>query len=278
MLNDFTGEILKYVVCYSGGHSSALVAVEAVRKYGKENVILLNHNISSIVEHADIKRFKEEVADYLGVEITYANMDNFEDMPPLKVAVELSGFQFAPGQALCTYNLKTKPFYKWLKDNYPATPEHLNQEITILYGFDMNEKHRIIRRSGLLGAKGYYTDFPLALWDRTIQNIEEIGIERPITYDIFKHANCIGCLKAGRQHWYVVYCLYPELFKEAVEAESFIGHSIIKGIYLDEIEPKFAQMKERGVVPTDKTGSATFWASVRKELKEEDSMPCECAI
>lgn len=35
----------KAIVCFSGGHSSALVAIEAVRKYGKNNVILLNHNI-----------------------------------------------------------------------------------------------------------------------------------------------------------------------------------------------------------------------------------------
>ena len=70
---------MKYIVCYSGGHSSALVAVEAVRRYGKDNVILLNHDISSKVEHEDIKRFKQEVADYLGLSITYANADNFED-------------------------------------------------------------------------------------------------------------------------------------------------------------------------------------------------------
>ena len=49
--------VMKYIVCYSGGHSSALVAIEAVRKYGKEDVILLNHNISPEVEHKDIKRF-----------------------------------------------------------------------------------------------------------------------------------------------------------------------------------------------------------------------------
>ena len=63
---------MKYVVCYSGGHSSAICAVEAVRRYGRENVILLNHDICSRVEDKDIKRFKLEVADYLGIKITYA--------------------------------------------------------------------------------------------------------------------------------------------------------------------------------------------------------------
>ena len=54
----------KHIVCYSGGHSSALVAIEVVRKYGKENVILLNHDINPRFENNDIKRFKKEVSDY----------------------------------------------------------------------------------------------------------------------------------------------------------------------------------------------------------------------
>ena len=73
---------MKHIVCFSGGHSSALAAIETVRKYGRENVILLNHDISPHVEHEDIKRFKQEVADYLHIPITYANMPGWEDTPP----------------------------------------------------------------------------------------------------------------------------------------------------------------------------------------------------
>ena len=40
---------MKHIVCYSGGHSSALVAVEVVRKFGKENVVLLNHDINQLI-------------------------------------------------------------------------------------------------------------------------------------------------------------------------------------------------------------------------------------
>lgn len=65
---------MKHIVCYSGGHSSAIVAIEVVRKFGKENVILVNHDINISVESPDIKRFKKEVADYLGLEVTYVNI------------------------------------------------------------------------------------------------------------------------------------------------------------------------------------------------------------
>lgn len=71
---------MKHVVCYSGGHSSALVAVEVVRRFGAEHVTLLNHDINASVEDADIKRFKLEVASHLGVQIQYANHPKWDTM------------------------------------------------------------------------------------------------------------------------------------------------------------------------------------------------------
>lgn len=265
---------MKHIICYSGGHSSAITAIEVVRKFGNKDVILLNHNISSHVEHEDIKRFKQEVANYLGLDITYANMDGFEEMPPIKVAEKLSGFQFAPGQALCTYNLKTKPFYKYLEENCKD-----KENYTIYYGFDIEEENRIMRRQDIMRSMGYKTDFPLAYWNRTIYDTEEIGIDRPRTYKIFKHANCIGCLKAGKQHWYVVYCLRPDIFQEALEAEEIIGHSIIKGTFLKDLIPIYEETKAKGICPNDKENSATFWARVNDTIPEQMSfMPCDCAL
>lgn len=271
----------KYIVCLSGGHSSALVAIEAVRKVGKENVILLNHDISSEVEVQDIKRFKNDIADYLGIPITYANMDGWETKTPLKVCREIGAFKIGTGTALCTYNLKTKPFYEWLKKNYPVKKGEMREDITILYGFDKQEDHRIIRRIGVMQSMGYHTDFPLAYWNRTIKNTEEIGIKKPSTYQLFRHANCIGCLKAGKQQWYLVYCLYPEIWKEAILAESEIGYSILKDTYLEELEPKFKQMKCMGIVPSEKVNPQKFWAMTEKALPMEGQisfLPCECAM
>ena len=271
---------MKYIVCYSGGHSSALVAIETVRKYGKENVTLLNHNLSEEVEDIDIKRFKQEVADYLQIPITYANMPGWEHKTPLKVCRELGGWKFNNSPILCTYNLKTKPFYEWLKDNYPVANGEVNQDITLLYGFDKIETARIQRRIGVLGDQGYKTDYPLAFWERTLKQTEDIGIKKPSTYELFKHANCKGCLKAGKQSWYLVYCLYPELWKEAVETENEIGYSLIKDVYLEELEEKFKKMKCKGIVPSEKMKSGKFWSEVRKALPidgQESFLPCECS-
>lgn len=274
--------VMKYIVCFSGGHSSALCAIECVRKVGKENVILLNHNISEEVENNDIKRFKNEVAKYLGIDITYANMEGWENKTPLRVCKELGGFKFGNGPVLCTYNLKTKPFHKWLKDNYPVAPGEVREDITLIYGFDKKETNRIQRRIGVMINQGYKTDFPLAFWNRTIQSTEELGIKRPNVYELFRHANCKGCLKAGKQQWYLTYCLYPKLWEEAKETEKAIGYSILKDLFLEELEPKFASMKCKGIVPTEKIGSQRFWSMVNKSLPEIDGqmsfLPCECAL
>ncbi|WP_343009772.1 hypothetical protein [Clostridium celatum] len=275
-------ENVKYIVCYSGGHSSALCAIECVKRFGKENVVLLNHDISPEVEDLDIKRFKKEVADYLGLDITYANMEGWQYKTPLRICKELGGFKFGNSSAMCTTKLKTEPFYKWLKENYPVKKGEVREDVRIVYGFDSNETARIQRRIGVMLNMGYRCEFPLAFWsERNIENIEEIGIKRPKTYELMRHGNCKGCLKAGVQSWYLVYCLYPELWKEAVETENEIGYSILKDKFLEELEPKFKRMKCRGIVPTEKIKPQKFWSMVNKSLGIEGQisfLPCECSF
>jgi hypothetical protein len=269
---------MKYLVAFSGGHSSALVAIEAVRKHGKENVILLNHDISSQVEHQDIKRFKNEVADYCGIPITYANADNFEATPPLRV-VRDKMFISPTGRIMCTYWLKTLPFENYMRANFPTKPNKPTKAVTVLVGFERNEYHRIQRRNTILSAMGYLSDFPLAFWDRTIYQIEEVGIARPITYELERHANCIGCLKAGIQHWYVVYLLHREIFDDAVSFEKETGFHLHRDFFMESLIEKFESMKCAGIVPNNTIESHKFWSKVHKILSEheEHNLPCECS-
>lgn len=261
---------LKHVVCFSKGHSSALVAIEVVKRFGKENVILLNHNINPSKEAADIKRFGLEVAAYLEVPITYANMPGWDKKDQFDVCVEKKAFKVNMGQPFCTTKLKTEPFYKWLDTEYPVKKGEVRDDLIIYYGFDANETNRIERRVKHLGDMGYRTEFPLATWTRTIQSTTEVGIELPETYKIMKHANCIGCLRAGRQHWYVVYCLHPEVWNKAKEAESKIGFSILRinniPAFLKDMESEFEIMKLAGIRADEKTNSTRFWNLTKKIL------------
>jgi len=324
----------KHIICFSGGHASAIVAIEAERKYGKENVILLNHDIHPHFEDEDIKRFKKEVSDYLGIPITYANEGNQSVVELIKnqfeVCIEKGSFVNPHGrQILCTFVLKTEPFYNFLKNL------DKNFEYVIYYGFDENEFNRVERRKSILEKDGYVSDFPLAIWLeeqinayndylissllktfnkvnnskinifdfkmnhnqfiqdsikhelikleeykgnlRTIFDTEEIGIKRPNQYKLFKHANCKGCLKAGQQHWYVIYCFHYDIFELGKEAEEIIGYSFGKE-FLKDIEPKFKKMKEIGIPASEHIPSSTFWKSAKKYLTQhtQDLFPCEC--
>ena len=266
-----------HIACYSGGHSSAIVAIEVVRKFGKDAVVLLNHNMHPRSESADIKRFKSAVSDYLGVPITYCNAENWDTKDQFDVVIEAGAFQYKPGNAICTGVMKTQPFESWLKVN--GRPDDV-----IYYGFDAKETNRIQRRSSHMALLGYKTDYPIALWEnRTIKATEEIGIPRPTHYELFRHANCIGCLKAGKQHWYVVYCLYPDVWNKALLAEDLIGHHIVKEGFLSEMIPLFDEMKKFHVEPTEAMPSETFWARAKGLIKYpllEDlyEPPCECSF
>lgn len=272
---------MKHIICFSGGHSSAHVAMEVAEKFGKENVILLNHDINSRVENEDVKRFKKEVAEAIGVEITFANMKGFEEKDQFDVSIEAKAFRTKNIPAICTSRLKTQPFMEWLKLN--ATCEDI-----IYYGFDKDEIERIDRRKRIMKDMGYETGYPLAEWsERKYKGTEDLGVRRPLQYEHFKHANCIGCIKGGKQHWYVVYCTRPDIFKKAKESEEIIGFSILKErkkpIMLKELECTFDKMRRLGVEPTEHIPFQRFWADVAKLLKEpslenyeEFVKPCMC--
>lgn len=254
----------KHIVCFSGGHSSAIVAIEVVRKFGKDNVILLNHNINNSVESNDIKRFKAEIANYLGLEITYANHLQWDTKDQFDVCIDAGAFKTKETPAICTSRLKTQPFILWLN-----ALQYKKERLTIYYGFDKKEDNRINRRTKIMESMGYKTEYPLSTWEkRSIYETKEIGIERPNQYNYFKHANCIGCLKGGSQHWYIVFYTRKDIWEKAKLAEEKIGYSIIKNYYLKDLECKFNLMKSLNIEPTEHIPHQTFWANVRKKIKD----------
>jgi hypothetical protein len=288
----FEKDNIKHICLLSGGHSSAIVSIEVHRKYGKENCVLVNHDIHPDYEDKDIKRFKNEISDYLQNPITYVNymglpVDKLPDQ--FDIANLKKGFKSPDsGDAFCTYELKTKPFMDWMVKEFPF------QNVVIYYGFDKNEKDRIVKRQFVLGLDGYDCEFPLAHWsNRTIHSTLEIGIVPPLTYALMSHANCIGCLKAGQKHWYVVYCTRQDVWEKGKKTESERGYSILKSsitvdgkktsrpLFLTELEPVFERMKRGGVSATEKMSTHEF-TKMKKKFKCPDEWdahkPCECFV
>lgn len=277
----------------SGGLDSALVALNVAAKYGTENMRLLNHNINNKKEVADIKRFKKEVADYLQLPITYANFKGIldDELIPNQFEICIAEGQITTprGDHICTSRLKTKPFLKYLKDNF----EH-DKNVIIYYGFHKKESARVVRRSSIMGALGYVTAYPNFNWpkhDIKYTTSLQIGIKPPLTYDIWEHANCIGCLKAGLLHWYVVYCTDMDTYHQAIEMEESVGengytvHTIKENgikikITLRELMPLFCQIKALGVKPTEHQNKIKFGRALKRLGKSEDKIfkPCDCHI
>lgn len=269
---------MQHIVCYSGGHSSALVALDVAHRFGTKNLVLLNHDMHFSVEHADIKRFKRDVAEHLDVPLTFASRRN-ATQDQFDVCVESDAFKVNNGQEICTARLKTEPFMEWLAANASQG------ESVIYYGFDATEPARIQRRTGIMGTLGWQTDYPRLWTDRKHDSTEALGIPRPCTYGVFKHGNCIGCLKAGWQHWYIVYCTRPDIWLKAKWAEDEIGHAIHwdgdQPVYLEDMEPKFAAMKANGIPVTEHIPHQRFWAQANKIVRisvMQESLPCECHL
>lgn len=297
----------KHIICFSGGESSARVAIEAARRYGPDSVILLNHNIHPGKEAPEIKAYKQAIAAYLGIPITYANYRNIEaeDQIPdqFEISLATGGFkQPSTGNAFCTYYLKTEPFQRYLAANFPLDSEGRNRDCIIYYGFDDNEQSRINRRSGILASAGYDSAFPLSQWPTTVETTAEIGIPKPSTYTVYKHGNCKGCLKGGIQHWYVTYCNEPDVWQQAVATEEKMfrktgrAYSILKDqrfkpvkpLYLLSLAPVFEAMKQDGIPQTEHYPRGKFAvdlkryrladdeASAPELIEDQGPISCEC--
>jgi hypothetical protein len=68
--------------------------------------------------------------------------------------------------------------------------------------------------------------------------IKEVGIAVPAMYLLgFNNNNCIGCVKGGMGYWNNVRKHFPENFNRMALIEREVGHSCIKGTFLDELDP-----------------------------------------
>lgn len=76
----------------------------------------------------------------------------------------------------------------------------------------------------------------------------------------------MGCLKAGWQHWYIIYCERPDIWEEAKAGEESIGFSVHKDAFFEDKEEQFELMKELNIEPTEKVKSATWWAEVKEKI------------
>jgi len=137
----------------------------------------------------------------------------------------------SPYGAKCTQILKKRVRKEW---------EHGKEDLTYIWGYDIEEKARAERLEESMPE--FKHKFPLI--ERQLKKedchgiLKELGIKRPLMYDLgYKNNNCIGCVKGGMGYWNKIRKDFPEIFKERALLEREIGASCLREIYLDELDP-----------------------------------------
>lgn len=139
----------------------------------------------------------------------------------------------------CTNWLKARVRKEWEQN-------HNEYELTYIWGFDSNEKARAERM--IESNPQAKHEFPLidkGLSKEDVHAMCDGLVKRPIMYDLgFPNNNCIGCIRGGMGYWNNIRKHFPEVFESRARLERDIGHSILKGCYLDELEPDRGNMNQ----------------------------------
>ena len=224
---------MKIAVWFSCGAASAAALKLTVDKYGVDNVYAVNNPV--IEEHHDNKRFAEDVANWVGIDIQYAINSNYPLASVVDVFDRRKGMAFPHG-APCTVELKKRARQEWEKSN-PVDWHVL--------GFTADERNRhdrfvMTERDNVL---------PILIDANMTKNdcadmIRAAGIKLPEIYGRgFPNANCIGCVKAtSPTYWNLVRQEFPEVFDQRAEQSRRLGAKLVRvkneRIFLDELDPK----------------------------------------
>lgn len=223
---------MKHIIQFSGGLASAYVAYMISEEFGKTNCILLNHNTH--VEHPDTAEFKNDVCNFLGMDVI--EVSKGLDLWDLIVKQKCLPSLWIP---FCTRILKQEQGLKFIKT--------LKEKFILYNGFGVHEGHRLSGSIKACSAKGITVKSPLQeqnISDLRVMEIirDEWRIKIPALYGQgFEHNNCIPCFKGGKEHFKRVCQYYPESFEKAIWAEEKIDNTVFK--LSRKTDPKFTKNK-----------------------------------
>lgn len=244
---------MKHIVMFSGGAASSVVAKIVADEHPNDTILL---HTPTGAEHEDADRFRQQVADFIGLPITVeaANKTLWE---------MVESYKQIPNDSIpyCTERLKLIP-----QDRYLKRLEKQKESFIIYLGLGVDEWRRIQRvwaRNEAKGRKAVFCLMDLRMNGEDCKKIirEEWKICLPEPYKYLPHNNCIPCYKAGKGNWYKVWKHYPERFFRAAAAERQASNTVFDGFTLDEL--------------------ADIWKNQPEQLDlfdKEEGIPCMCAL
>ena len=187
-------------------------------------------------QHPDSMRFVRDCEKLLGRKIEILRSDKYASVDDV---IEHRRYINGPSGAPCTLELKKRVRQKWEQENFV-------QPLIYVWGYDKNETRRAERLdASAIEAKN---EFPLIEHGLSKADCHAIcaklGLRRPAMYDLgYPNNNCVGCVKGGMGYWNKIRKDFPDVFERRARQEREIGHSCIKGVFLDELEPNRGNMK-----------------------------------
>lgn len=176
-------------------------------------------------EHQDNKRFMADVEKWLNKKVTILKNEKYLDhMDVCQKERYING----PSGARCTVELKKIQRFKFQK-----------ADDVQIFGYTIEERDRA--KKFCQSFPEVNAKFPLIEKSLTKQNciglIKEVGIAVPKMYLLgFNNNNCIGCVKGGMGYWNNIRKHFPDAFNRMALIEREVGHSCIKGTFLDELD------------------------------------------
>lgn len=187
-------------------------------------------------QHPDSLRFIKDCEKFLNKPVKILKS------PYSSVERVVKQFRYINGAygARCTQVLKKRVRKEW---------EEANKEydITYVWGFDLEEQYRADQL--LESMPEFNHEFPLIDKMLTKEDahaiLDRLGIRRPAMYDLgYQNNNCIGCVKGGMGYWNKIRKDFPDVFEKRANLEREIGHSCIKGVFLDELDPDRGRIED----------------------------------
>lgn len=241
----------RIVVGFSGGVTSAWCAGWALKKYPKEEVVLLFHDTKE--EDPDTYRFLREMAAALDHPIT-------ERSDGRSMAELMEDHNMIPNNRVpfCSEELKGIPGRKYIEELRAQGIA----EIIKIYGFSAMEEVRIQRHTAMGWQTGFVARFPMVEESVTKQDAADwcqcvMGVKIPAMYEWSDHANCVGCFRGGKAYWLAVKENRPKVFATRKQQEEQYGHTISGRYSLVQIETE----------------------GMKREVGRKESIdigPCEC--
>lgn len=202
---------MNHVVSFSSGLSSAVTAEKVLERHPEAYIVFMD----TLIEDEDNYRFLNQWLEVFEP----SNFVRLHDgRTPQQVWEEN---KIIPNQKIapCTFELKIKPFRRWL--------DSLSGPSTVYIGFDIDEMHRCEATTRAYTEAGYEICYPLIEWkplpDKVYADIcrDEWGIEPPVMYSQgYTHANCGGtCCKQGIADWLRTLKNRPEIFHDSAQWE-----------------------------------------------------------